>query len=290
VGALRERLWEGLARLGGVLRNGAQEHTVPQVLNMSFEDVDGESLLAGVRSVIAVSTGSACTSATRESSYVLRALGRDERLAEASLRFSLGRFSAAADIDTAIDAVTRAVRHLRRVGGVVARAPTAPGRAPVTAARGADVAGRGASLHESVAPLEQSSWHRPPNYNDLTWRHFSGAAYAGVLAGVGVYRGAAGSPEQGTWVQFDLQSGRSGAPVIRDGRFQAYGCPHVIAVADWLTQNAVGRAAAGAQPQRGLPEPVGALRERFDVPVEKLGRLLVVEDAWKAALASLYAA
>jgi cysteine desulfurase len=297
VGALRERLWAGLERLGGVLRNGAQGHTVPQILNVSFEDVEGESLLAGVRSVIAVSTGSACTSATRESSYVLRALGRDERLAEASLRFSLGRFSAAADIDTAIDAVARAVRHLRHVGGVVARAARspvgatfAPGRAPVAAGRGANVAGRGGSVHESVAPLEQSSWNRPPNYNDLTWRHFSGAAYAGVSAGEGVHCAAAGSPEQGTWVQFNLQIGRSGAPVIQDARFQAYGCPHVIAVADWLTQNAVGREAAGAHPLRGLPEPVGALRERFDVPVEKLGRLLLVEDAWKAALASLYAA
>ena len=266
---LRARLWEGLTALGGVLRNGAATHTAPQILNASFADVEGESLLAAVRTAIAVSTGSACTSATRESSYVLRALGRDERLAEASLRFSLGRFSTAADIDTAVDAVNRAVRHLRRVAG----------RAPSKAGRG----------HESLAPQEQSSWHRPPNYNDLTWRHFSVAAYAGVLAGDGVHRGAAGSPEQGTWVQFDLQIGRTGAATVQDARFQALGCPHVIAVGDWLAQNAVGMEVAGPVPRRELPEPVGALRERFGMPVEKLGRLLLVEDAWRAALASRYA-
>jgi NifU-like protein involved in Fe-S cluster formation len=136
-----------------------------------------------------------------------------------------------------------------------------------------------------VAPQEQVSWHRPPNYNDLTWRHFSVAAYAGVLAGGGVHRGAAGSPEQGTWVQFDLQIGRTGAPTVQDARFQAFGCPHVIAVADWLAQNAVGREVV---PLRGLPESAAALRERFDMPVEKLGRLLLVEDAWRAALESPY--
>jgi cysteine desulfurase len=273
VAALRTRLWDGLEPLGGVLRNGPAAHSVSQVLNVSFDEVEGESLLAGVRSAIAVSTGSACTSATSESSYVLRALGRDERLAEASLRFSLGRFSTAVDIDTAIDAVGRAVRHLRHVAGRVTR----------TVGQGTNA--RKGNLQESVAPQEQASWHRPPHYSDLTWRHFSGAAYAGVLAGEGVYRSAAGSPEQGTWVQFDLQIARTGAPTVQDARFQAYGCPHVIAVADWLAQNAVGREVV---PLGGLPEPVAALRERFDMPVEKLGRLLLVEDAWRAALSSLY--
>ena len=76
VAPLRERLWQGLAALGGVIRNGDPEHSVPQLLNVSFEGVEGESLIAAVRGQIAVSTGSACTSAVREPSYVLRALGR----------------------------------------------------------------------------------------------------------------------------------------------------------------------------------------------------------------------
>jgi len=117
VALLRERLWQGLDRLGGVLRNGEPEHTAAQLLNVSFEGVEGESLLAAVRPLIAVSTGSACTSSNQEPSYVLRALGRDDRLAESSLRFSLGRFSTEAEVDTAIEAVSRAVTRLRRVAG-----------------------------------------------------------------------------------------------------------------------------------------------------------------------------
>ncbi|HEX4153275.1 MAG TPA: aminotransferase class V-fold PLP-dependent enzyme [Steroidobacteraceae bacterium] len=117
VGRLRELLWEGLSALGGVHRNGAAARSVPHILNVSFEGVEGESLVAAVRTRVAVSTGSACTSAQRDASYVLRALGRDEALAESSLRFSLGRYSSGADIETAVDAVSQAVRRLRRISG-----------------------------------------------------------------------------------------------------------------------------------------------------------------------------
>jgi cysteine desulfurase len=114
---LRERLWRGLAALGGVVRNGEAERSVPQLLNASFEGVEGESLLADVRPHIAVSTGAACSSTLGEPSYVLRSLGRDERLSEASLRFGLGRFTRECDIDTAIAAVGRALARLRALSG-----------------------------------------------------------------------------------------------------------------------------------------------------------------------------
>jgi cysteine desulfurase len=117
IAVLRERLWRGLAALGGVLRNGAVAHTVPHLLNVSFEGVEGESLLAAVRGQLAVSTGSACTSALQEPSYVLRALGRDDVSSESSLRFGLGRGTSEADIDTAIQVVTHAVSRLRRIAG-----------------------------------------------------------------------------------------------------------------------------------------------------------------------------
>ncbi len=115
VAALRRRLWDGIAALGGVLRNGTEEGTVPQLLNASFEDVEGEALLAAVSEQIAVSSGSACTSASNEPSYVLRALGRSDRLAESSLRFGLGRFTHEADVDQAITAVGKAVTRLRKI-------------------------------------------------------------------------------------------------------------------------------------------------------------------------------
>jgi cysteine desulfurase len=114
---LRDRLWRGVAALGGVLRNGDEQRVVPNFLNVSFEGVEGESLLAAVSPRIAVSTGSACTSATQEPSYVLRAMGRSERLSESSLRFSLGRFTSERDIDAAIAVLQEAVPRLRRIAG-----------------------------------------------------------------------------------------------------------------------------------------------------------------------------
>jgi cysteine desulfurase len=117
IAALGERLWRKLRDMGGAIRNGDRAARVPHVLNVSFEGVEGESLLALVQPHVAVSTGSACTSATQEPSYVLRALGRDDRLAESSLRFSLGRFTSEADIDTAGTVVTRAVERLRQIAG-----------------------------------------------------------------------------------------------------------------------------------------------------------------------------
>jgi cysteine desulfurase len=110
--ALRLRLWEGIERLGNVHLNGHPQKRVAGVLNVSFEGVEGESLLYSLPG-LAVSTGSACTSASHEASYVLRALGRSDQLAQSSLRFSLGRFSTESDVDFAISAVTEAVKRLR---------------------------------------------------------------------------------------------------------------------------------------------------------------------------------
>jgi len=122
------------------------------------------------------------------------------------------------------------------------------------------------------------------HYSELTWRRFSSAAAAGALDGANVRRGAAGSIAGGTWVQFDVRLG-GGPPTapIAAVRFRAFGCPHVIAVADWVAEASVGRPAV---PQ--LPESIQALQERFAVPVEKLGRLLILEDAWIAAMSSPY--
>jgi cysteine desulfurase len=117
VAQLQARLWRGLAAIGGVLRNGSALHAVPHLLNVSFDGVEGESLLAAVRPHLAVSTGSACTSAAAEPSYVLRALGRSERLSESSLRFGLGRPTTEKDIDTAIAVLSREVIRLRAIAG-----------------------------------------------------------------------------------------------------------------------------------------------------------------------------
>jgi cysteine desulfurase len=109
---LRDRLWSRLQSEPGVMRNGDPQRAAPHILNVSVEGVEGESLRAGLFDV-AVSSGSACSSATAEASYVLRALGRADELAQASLRFSLGRGTTEGEIDRAAARVVEEIRRLR---------------------------------------------------------------------------------------------------------------------------------------------------------------------------------
>lgn len=118
---LRRRFRAALADLPQVYLNGSRSHRVPGILSLSFAGVDGEALLLGLKDV-AVSTGSACTSASLEPSHVLRALGLPDELSHATLRFSFGRYTTTADIDAAAAAVCRVVAGLR--GG---HSPANPG-------------------------------------------------------------------------------------------------------------------------------------------------------------------
>ena len=111
---LRDRLWAGLSTLDEVYLNGDLDARVPHNLNVSFNYVEGESLLMGIKQ-LAVSSGSACTSASLEPSYVLRALGRNDELAHSSIRFSIGRFTTEAEVDATIALVSDAVAKLREL-------------------------------------------------------------------------------------------------------------------------------------------------------------------------------
>ena len=110
--ALRDRLLAGLQSIPEVRINGDLEQRVPHNLNISFQFVEGESLLMGMKG-LAVSSGSACTSASLEPSYVLRALGLSDEIAHSSIRFSVGRFSTEAEIDRVVAMVTATVERLR---------------------------------------------------------------------------------------------------------------------------------------------------------------------------------
>jgi cysteine desulfurase len=113
--ALRDHLWTGLqANLEELYLNGSWEHRLPNNLNVSFAFVEGEAMMMGIKR-IACSSGSACTSASLEPSYVLRALGVDVELAHTSIRFGLGRFNTAAEVEEAIDVITNKVRFLREM-------------------------------------------------------------------------------------------------------------------------------------------------------------------------------
>jgi len=222
---LRERLWSRLSRLRGVHLNGAEAPRVPGILNVSFEAVEGESLVSALAE-LAVSTGAACNSASAEASYVLRALGRDALLAGSSVRLSIGRFTQAAEVDLAATAITREVTRLRALS-------PASGAAP-----GLELAAEGE---------------------------------AGT-----VLSGEAGGPRDEIWVRFHLlvEGG-----IVKDARVQAFGCPHTLDVAGWLCQEVKGHTREALPP--GKPADWAASRS---VPVEKLGRLLVIEDALRACL------
>ncbi|AVO42832.1 IscS subfamily cysteine desulfurase [Simplicispira suum] len=112
--ALQKRLLDGLKDIEQVFINGSLDHRVPQNLNISFNYVEGESLIMGIKG-LAVSSGSACTSASLEPSYVLRALGRSDELAHSSLRMTIGRFTTEEEIDYAISTIRENVARLREL-------------------------------------------------------------------------------------------------------------------------------------------------------------------------------
>ena len=112
--ALRERLWKGVCDMEEVYLNGNTENRLPGALNVSFNFVEGESLMMSLKD-LAISSGSACTSASLEPSYVLRALGRSDELAHSSLRFSIGRYTTEEEIDYAIEQIRLAVEKLREL-------------------------------------------------------------------------------------------------------------------------------------------------------------------------------
>ena len=183
--------------------------------------MEGESLYTGLVE-LALSTGSACNSASGEPSFVLRALGRDTQLAQGSLRFSLGRGTTADQIDRAIAAVRRELARLRALSPVL-----------------------------------------PPPVDD--WRR----------EGATVLAGEAGAVRLGTWVRLLL---RVDGNTVKDARFQAYGCPHTLAVCRALVARLPGQRRNALQ--AGTPEQ---WREAAGAPVEKLGRMLIIEDALRAA-------
>jgi cysteine desulfurase len=111
---LRDRLWQGLSRIEEVYVNGDMERRVPHNLNVSFNFVEGESLIMAIKDV-AVSSGSACTSASLEPSYVLRALGRSDELAHSSIRFTVGRFTTEEEVDYTADLLQRKIAKLREL-------------------------------------------------------------------------------------------------------------------------------------------------------------------------------
>ena len=248
--ALRDRLWMRLQALPRVHRNGTGP-AAPQVLNVSFEGVEGEALRA-LLPTLSVSSGSACSSATREPSYVLRALGRDDALANASLRFSLGRATTEAEIDAAAQQVIDAVLWLREISGEAAPAATA-------------------------APAQDNAF----DYPLPVWQQFVAASrHAGEFPPdtPGVQTLRVDNRASASWLALHL---RLEGGQIAAARFTAFGCPVGIAVGHWLAEQAVGKTPAAL---RALD--IAQLRKTLEIPDDKLHCALMGEDTLKQLVAA----
>jgi len=256
---LAGRLKRELEGIPGVIFNDRHPDGVPGLINASFEGVEGESLVTGLPE-IAVSTGSACSSATREPSYVLRALGRDTELAQSSLRLSLGRFTTAAEVDVAAAAIGAEVARLRALAGDETVSAVARIDRESSLATGNTLLGR------NLNPLARQFFLAPARTPE----------FASRVPPVGVCQGRAGRKSDGAEVYIEL---RIAGGTVKSARFSAYGCPHTVAVAAWLCETL-----EGARVGEVLPGSPADWAEKFAVPAEKLGRLLIVEDALRAAL------
>lgn len=245
IGTLRDRLWMRLQALPRVHRNGTGA-VAPHILNVGFEGVEGEALRAMLPQ-LAVSSGSACSSATAEPSYVLRALGRSDALANASLRFSLGRATTETEIDAAAQAVIEAVLWLREISG--AADTTTP--VPVTE-----------NAFDYPAPV----WAR---FVEATANSGEFAPGALDVRTVKVENRASAS-----WLALHLRM-REG--LVAEARFTAFGCPVGIAVGHWLAGQAVGKSPAELR-TLGIAE----LRRALEIPDDKLHCALMGEDALKS--------
>jgi cysteine desulfurase len=256
---LAARLWRELEPIPGAIFNGHRENRIPGLINVSFAGIEGESLITGL-SGIAVSTGSACSSASREPSYVLRALGRSTELAQSSLRLSLGRFTTAADVDEAATLIRAHVERLRALSGV----QTDPATPSGPAAGGSEPGGL---LARSLNRVSQQYFQAPLRI----------PRFPAGNAPTDVRHGRAGREADGTTVLLELQIADG---IVKSARFSVYGCPHTVAVVAWLCEVLEGSRLESAS--FGGPADWA---QKFEVPAEKLGRLLIVEDALRAATA-----
>jgi len=243
IASLRERLWGVLAGIPGVELNGDPVRRVAGILNVTVDGVEGETLLLALAD-LAVSSGSACASLHAEPSYVLRALGRSDRQAQSSLRLSLGRFTTAAEVERAAARISEEITRLRA---------GEPG------------------------PRARSDLVEDPRYNCEVRRRLHALPGWGDLPDdASVAKGRAGDREQGAEVAFALRIERDR---VAEARFQAFGCPHVLAAASWAVEAALGMD-CGQLAAWDWQEAARVL----EVPPAKFGRLLTLQDAIRAVV------
>lgn len=206
VGALRERLWQEIVAAAPQVRRNSPEDGAPHILNISVPDVDGESLRALLPDLL-VSSGSACSSATREPSFVLRALGHSDALADASLRFSLGEGSVLSDVLQATRRLAEAVHHLHALDSA------------------------------DWAVSEISALDNVFEYRDPVWRRFLAPRHGRPLEQF-THHAEARSRADGARVVVRI---RLDDGVIAAVSYGVRGCPGTVAAAEWLAEQLSGQ-------------------------------------------------
>ncbi|KAF4530512.1 hypothetical protein B566_EDAN018637, partial [Ephemera danica] len=243
---LHQRLLKGLQGIEQVFINGHLTQRVPHNLNASFNFVEGESLIMGVKG-IAVSSGSACTSASLEPSYVLRALGRSDELAHSSLRMTIGRFTTPQDIDFAVNTLHEQVAKLRELSPLWEMYKD-----------GVDIS----TIHEKVV----DHYENPRNVGSFEKGDDS------------VGTGMVGAPACGDVMKLQIKVNPA-TGLIEDARFKTYGCGSAIASSSLVTEWVKGRSLDDALNIKNTH-----IAEELALPPVKIHCSILAEDAIKAAV------
>ena len=265
---LRDRLRNSLTEMEETFVNGSQEHCVCGIVNVSFNFVEGESLLMALKD-IALSSGSACTSASLEPSYVLRALGRSDELAHSSLRFSLGRFTTTEEVDYAVSKVRQAVSRLRELSPLWDMYRD-----------GVDLR----KLHIKNKKTDKSCGVLPPEDKDMAYSekvidHYENPRNVGKLDDNDeqVGTGMVGAPACGDVMRLQIRVNDDG--VIEDARFKTYGCGSAIASSSLATEWMKNKTLDEALDIRNKD-----IAEELALPPVKIHCSVLAEDAIKEAI------
>ncbi|KAF5271982.1 hypothetical protein FQR65_LT17513 [Abscondita terminalis] len=253
---LRDKLWNGLQDLEQVFLNGHPEYNVANYLNVSFNFVEGESLMMALKDV-AVSSGSACTSATLEPSYVLRALGLSDELAHSSIRFSFGHYTTEEDIDHVIKISKAAVEKLRELSPLWDMYKEA--------------------IH--IINADPEVWRSIMAYSEKVIDHYENPRNVGVLDknAENVGTGMVGAPACGDVMRLQIQVNDNG--VIEEARFKTYGCGSAIASSSLVTEWLKGKTLDEAQAIKNID-----IATELALPPVKVHCSVLAEDAIKAAV------
>ena len=265
-----------MSRLDEVYINGSLEHRLPGNLNISFNFVEGEGLMMAIKDV-AVSSGSACTSASLEPSYVLRALGVGDELAHSSIRFGLGRFNTEEEVDYVADLVVgegqAPARPVAALGDAQGR--HRPEERPVGSALSSHREQR-TGPHSSQGTRKRPPWHTATKSSSTTRTRATSARSTRSDPNVGT--GLVGAPACGDVMRLQIKVNDQG--VIEDAKFKTFGCGSAIASSSLATEWIKGKTVDEAETIKN-----SQIVEELNLPPVKIHCSVLAEDAIKSAIA-----